>query len=110
MIFPVFSDVIDESVVLHEKREEGTYIGMQQFFGRVGLVIQILIFATVHSLTGFVEGADTQTPLATWGIRLHLAFIPMIFIFIGALVFWKMYDLRPDKVSEHQIKIRELKL
>jgi GPH family glycoside/pentoside/hexuronide:cation symporter len=110
MIFPVFSDVIDESVVLHEKREEGTYIGMQQFFGRVGLVIQILIFATVHSLTGFVEGADTQTPLATWGIRLHLALVPMIFIFIGALVFWKIYDLRPEKVSEHQLKIKELKL
>ena len=110
MIFPTFSDVIDESVVLHEKREEGTYFGMQQFFGRVGLVIQILIFATVHSLTGFVEGADTQSPLALWGIRLHLALVPMIFIFIGALVFWRMYDLRPDKVSEHQLKIRQLKL
>lgn len=110
MIFPVFSDVIDESVVLHEKREEGTYIGMQQFFGRVGLTIQILIFATVHSLTGFVEGSETQTPLAIWGIRLHLALIPMIFILIGALVFWKMYDLRPDKVSENQLKIKELKL
>ncbi|TFG21994.1 MAG: MFS transporter [Promethearchaeota archaeon] len=110
MIFPVFSDVIDESVVLHEKREEGTYIGIQQFFGRVGLVIQILIFATVHSLTGFVEGADTQTPQAIWGIHLHLALVPIIFIFIGALVFWRMYDLRPDKVSEHQLKIKELKL
>jgi GPH family glycoside/pentoside/hexuronide:cation symporter len=110
MIFPVFSDVIDESVALHQKREEGTYIGMQQFFGRVGLAIQILIFATVHSLTGFVEGSDNQTPQAILGIHLHLALIPMIFIFIGALVFWKMYDLRPDKVSENQLKIKQLKL
>jgi GPH family glycoside/pentoside/hexuronide:cation symporter len=110
MIFPVFSDVIDESVVLHEKREEGTYIGMQQFFGRIGLTIQILIFAIVHSLTGFVEGSDTQSPQAIWGIHLHLALIPMICIFLGAIVFWRMYDLRPDKVSENQLKIRELKL
>jgi oligogalacturonide transporter len=110
MIFPVFSDVIDESVVLHEKREEGTYIGMQQFFGRIGLTIQILIFAIVHSLTGFVEGADTQSPQAIWGIHLHLALIPMICIFLGAIVFWRMYDLRPEKVSENQLKIRQLKL
>ena len=52
MIFPVFSDVIDESVVKNEKREEGTYIGIQQFFGRIGLAIQIIIFTVVHSLTG----------------------------------------------------------
>jgi Na+/melibiose symporter-like transporter len=110
MIFPVFSDVIDESVVLHEQREEGTYIGMQQFFGRIGLVIQVLIFAIVHSLTGFVEGADTQSSQAIWGIHMHLALIPMIAILLGALVFWRVYDLRPDKVSEHQLKIRELKL
>lgn len=110
MIFPVFSDVIDESVVLHEKREEGTYIGIQQFFGRIGLVIQVLIFATVHSLTGFVEGADTQSSQAIWGIHLHLALIPMIAILLGAFVFWRVYDLRPEKVSEHQLKIRELKL
>jgi GPH family glycoside/pentoside/hexuronide:cation symporter len=110
MIFPVFSDVIDESVVLHEKREEGTYIGMQQFFGRIGLVIQVLIFAIVHSLTGFVEGSDTQSPQAVWGIHIHLALLPMIAILLGAVIFWKMYDLRPDKVSEHQIKIKQLKL
>jgi hypothetical protein len=34
----------------------------------------------------------------------------MIAILLGALVFWRVYDLRPDKVSEHQLKIRELKL
>ncbi len=110
MIFPTFSDVIDESVVLHEKREEGTYIGIQQFFGRLGLIIQVMSFAIVHTLTGFVEGSQTQTPLATWGIRIHLAIIPGIAILLGALVFWKMYDLNPDRISENQLKIQQLKL
>ncbi|MFX1338984.1 MAG: MFS transporter [Promethearchaeota archaeon] len=110
MIFPTFSDVIDESVVLHEKREEGTYIGIQQFFGRLGLIIQVMSFAIVHTLTGFVEGSKTQTPLAIWGIRVHLAIIPGIAIILGALVFWKMYDLNPRRVSENQLKIQQLKL
>jgi len=110
MIFPVFSDVIDESVVLRGKREEGTYIGMQQFFGRIGLVIQIMIFVIVHSLTGFVEGSDTQSDQAIWGLHISLALAPMVFIFIGAFVFWRLYDLKPDKVMENQIKIKELNL
>ncbi len=107
MIFPVFSDVIDESIVKYNKREEGTYIGIQQFFGRLGLIIQVLSFAIVHQLTGFVEGADTQTPLAIWGIHIHAALIPMICIFIGAFFFWLLYDLNPDKVSENRSKIKE---
>jgi len=108
MIFPVFSDVIDESIVRYKKREEGTYIGIQQFFGRLGLIIQVLSFAIVHELTGFVEGADTQTPLAIWGIHIHAALIPMICIFIGALIFWMLYDLNPEKVNENRHKIEEL--
>jgi len=110
MIFPAFSDVIDESVVLHEKREEGTYIGIQQFFGRLGLVIQVLSFAIVQTFTGFVEGSETQTPLAIWGIHVHTAIVPMCCIFFGAFIFWKMYDLKPDKVSANQLKIKQLKL
>ncbi|MFX0187648.1 MAG: MFS transporter [Candidatus Hodarchaeota archaeon] len=110
MIFPVFSDVIDESIVKYKKREEGTYIGIQQFFGRLGLIIQVLSFAIVHELTGFVEGADKQTPLAIWGIHLHAALIPMICIFIGALIFWMLYDLNPKKVSENRHKIKEMGL
>jgi GPH family glycoside/pentoside/hexuronide:cation symporter len=110
MIFPVFSEVIDESVVKTGKREEGTYTGLQQFFGRLGLIIQVMSFAIVHELTGFVEGADTQTPLAIWGIHMHLALIPMICILLGALVFWKLFDLRPEKIEENQRVIKLMKL
>lgn len=108
MIFPVFSDVIDESVVCCEKREEGTYIGIQQFFGRLGLIIQVLSFAIVHTLTGFVEGASTQTPLAIMGIHIHAAIVPMICVLFGALIFWILYDLTPEKVNENQRKIKEM--
>ena len=110
MIFPVMSDIIDESVVRNERREEGIYTGFQQFFGRLGMIIQALSFAIVHTLTGFVEGAETQSESAIWGIHIHLAVVPMICIIFGSLVFWKLYDLKPDKISENQLKIKELKL
>jgi GPH family glycoside/pentoside/hexuronide:cation symporter len=110
MIFPVMSDIVDESVVRHEERKEGTLTGIQQFFGRLGIIIQAMSFALAHSLTGFVEGAETQSESAIWGIHVHLALVPMICIIFGAFVFWKFYDLRPDKVSENQLRIKQLKL
>jgi GPH family glycoside/pentoside/hexuronide:cation symporter len=110
MIFPVMSDIIDESVVLHKRRSEGIYTGIQQFFGRLGLIIQSFSFAIAHTLTGFVEGAATQTPFAIWGIHVHLALVPMICMLFGGLVFWILYDLTPEKVIENQLQIKELKL
>jgi GPH family glycoside/pentoside/hexuronide:cation symporter len=110
MILPIMGDIIDESVVRLEKREEGTLSGIEQFFGRLGIIIQALSFAIAHTLTGFVEGAETQSDLAIWGIHVHLALIPMIGILFGSFIFWKLYDLKPDKVSENQLRIKQLKL
>ncbi len=110
MIFPVSSDVIDNSVVITKKREEGIYTGFQQFFGRIGVIVQALTFAILHELTGFVEGSTTQTELAIWGIHFHQSLIPMILIVIGIIIFWLKYDLTPDKVKANQEKIKEMGL
>jgi Na+/melibiose symporter-like transporter len=110
MIFPVMADVIDESVVITGKREEGVYSGFSQFFARIGIVAQTVTFAIVHSLTGFVEGAETQIPEAAFGIQIHLGLIPAIFIFIGAFFFWRYYKLTPDKIEGIQVKLGDLGL
>jgi len=107
MLFPVLSDVIDHSIVVTKKREEGIYSGFQQFFGRIGIMLQALIFAFAHGITGFAEGQETQTPLAIWGIHIHLALAPMILFFIGCLIFWKYYNLTPNKVAQNQERIRQ---
>jgi GPH family glycoside/pentoside/hexuronide:cation symporter len=111
MIFPVMSDVIDESVVITGKREEGVYSGFSQFFARIGIIAQALTFAIVHYFTGFNDtpGA-TQTPLAVFGIQMHLGLIPAIFIFVGAVFFWRYYKLTPEKIQENQDRILGLGL
>jgi GPH family glycoside/pentoside/hexuronide:cation symporter len=109
MIFPVSADVIDNAVVTTKRREEGVYTGFQQFFARIGIIIQALTFATVHQLTGFNEDLGLNQPeSAIWGIFFHQALIPAIFIITGALVFWKWYKLTPDKVRQNQEKIEEM--
>ncbi|MBD3195833.1 MAG: MFS transporter [Candidatus Lokiarchaeota archaeon] len=108
MVGPVSADVIDNSVVLTKKREEGVYTGFQMFFGRLGIVAQALTFAIVHSLTGF--DTNPYSDLAIIGIHLHTSIIPAIFVFIGATIFWKYYDLKPKKVEENRSVLQSLKL
>jgi GPH family glycoside/pentoside/hexuronide:cation symporter len=110
MIEPVFSEVIDESIVTYEKRREGIYNGIRNFFAQFGKALQALTLATVHELTGFVEGSDTQTPLALLGIQLHMGLIPATFMAIGIFVFWKFFDITPDKAKQMKLKLIELKL
>ncbi len=69
-----------------------------------------MTLAIVHELTGFVEGSDTQKPLALIGIRLHLGLIPGIFLTIGLLIFWKNYDITPEKANLIKNQLRELKI
>ena len=107
---PILSDVIDASVARTGKREEGMYVSIMMFFNRLAIIIQVLIFAIVHTLTGFVEGADTQSPEAIIGIQLHFGFIPMFFILIATLLFWKLYDLTPTRIEEQQLRIKQLEL
>lgn len=106
----ILSDAVDEAVLETKKREEGIYTGIMMFFNRLGLLIQVIIFVIVHSLTGFVEGAATQSDSALWGIRLHLGLIPMTVLLIGTLIFWKMYDLTPSRMDDIEYKIKELKI
>lgn len=110
MQLPILGDVIDESVVTSEKREEGIYMGFNQFFSRLAIMVQAISFAIVHTLTGFVEGASTQSAQAEMGIQIHFAVVPFFAMLLGVLIFWKLYDLTPEKVQQNQIRIKELKL
>ena len=110
MLDPVFSQVIDESIVNSEKRREGMYNGIRVFISRIGGVIQVITLLVVHELTGFTEGAEIQPPLALIGIRLHMGLIPAIFMAIGILIFWKFYDITPEKAEQLKQKIIELGL
>ena len=100
MIAPTLADVVDESVVKSKKRQEGVFAGFQQFFGRLAIFFQALSFAVVR----------TYSPTDQFAVHIHLAVVPMICIMVGTFVFWRWYNLTPDKVAENQQKIIELNL
>jgi GPH family glycoside/pentoside/hexuronide:cation symporter len=110
MLWAVLGDVIDESVANTHKREEGVYTGIQAFFGRLSYAGQAFSFAIVHTLTGYVNLAPSQEPLAVWGIHVHIGLIPMILMMLSVFIFWKWYKLTPDKVKVIKEKLIEIGL
>ncbi len=110
-LVPLAGDALDEAVVVNNRHIEASFTGFRTFILRFSLVAQSVIFATVHTLTGFNPVPDVQqTPLAVFGIQLHFALIPAIFFAIGIIIFWKWYGLTPEKSQELKAKIKELGL
>jgi len=109
VLIPVyFSDVLDERVVLTKSDVRGTTVGVQAFFSRLSRGAQIAIFAIVHILTGFVEGSQTQTELAKFGVLLHFTVIPSIILALCTLIFWKKYPLTTEETEKIKMKLKEL--
>jgi GPH family glycoside/pentoside/hexuronide:cation symporter len=114
---PTLADVLDDIAVRTGKRQQGIYYGFQAFFIRLGGATIAITIAIVHILTGFVGGAPSRaeliarspTPeLALFGIRIHAAIVPAILILITIIIFWRFYNLTPDKVAANKAKLEEL--
>ncbi|MFX0070408.1 MAG: MFS transporter [Candidatus Hermodarchaeota archaeon] len=108
MLNPIISDVIDEAIAESGIRQEGLYMGVRTFFGRIAIMLQAIIFALVHIFTGFTPGSPTQSSLAIFGLRLQMGLIPVIIMVIGIIVFWKLYDITPEKKEIIRKKLEEL--
>ncbi|MHA1688915.1 MAG: MFS transporter [Promethearchaeota archaeon] len=113
----IFADIMDERMVITKKDQRGATVGVSSFFSRLARGVQVATFVIVHQLTGFIEGATSYEELAALspipelaliGIRLHIGVIPCIILSICTLIFWKIYDLTPEKSSEIKMKMKEI--
>ncbi len=109
-IVPCITDSMDENLVTNQKHMEGSSIGILVFFLRFSLILQALIFTTVHVITGFNPDLLAQPESAILGIRFHFGLIPAILFIASILFFYKFYDLTPEKTSRIKDQMKELKL
>jgi Na+/melibiose symporter-like transporter len=105
---PLMGDVLDDISVRTGKSQHAIYYGIQSFFIKFGQTFIAVTIALSHIFTGYVQGAETQTPLAIFGIRIHTAIVPAILMLITITVFYKYYKLTPDKVAINQKKLKEM--
>jgi len=94
---PAMADIIDSFVVTEKRRDDGIILGIRAFFMRFSYASQAIVFWLVHKLTRF--DVDPTTPSAQFGVSLHMAAIPAFFFLAGALVFYKMNRLDPQRIE-----------
>ncbi len=108
--FPIWSDIIDEATVINQERQEGLYQGINTFFYRLAIAIQVIIFFIIHTLSGYDPEAQQQSEIALVGLKIQAAIIPMLILISAALIFWIIYDLTPEKVNNLKIQLNQIKL
>jgi GPH family glycoside/pentoside/hexuronide:cation symporter len=106
LMYPCFSDVMDNIVVRSEERKEGIYTGIRTFFGRFSFVLQAIFFSVIMWATGFnpyaIDPTAPQLGSAIIGLKILFSLIPMIFYFIGFLLMWRVYELDMACVEENK--------
>ncbi len=111
MISPSTADVNDEFTITTGRHQEGTLAGIRTFFFRFALIFQALILTVVHILTGYNPDPNArQTPLAQWGIRIHLALIPSLLTLLGFFILYFYYDLTEERKEWVKKKLKEMSL
>ena len=108
MLSPLFADVYDEIAVKTQKHHQATLLGIRNFFIKISVTIQSFIVAIIHIITHY----DPVNPSGEglFGLRLIQGILPFIFCIIGALIFYKWYDLKGKKKQEIMQKLHEMGL
>ena len=110
MLSPILADCYDEIAVKLKKHHETTLIGIRNFFVRTSVVFQSFIIAIIHALTIYDPIDVSHQFNALVGLRIIQGLIPFIFCSVGALIFYKWFDLKDIKKQEVHRKLRELGL
>lgn len=115
---PTMGDVLDDAAVRTGKREPSIYYGFQTFIARFSEALKALVIALAHIATGFVVGHPTLAGqqaanpggwrLMIVGIRIHTAVVPALLVLIMTIIFWRRFDLTPQKAAENRRKLEEM--
>lgn len=100
LLNPAMADLVDDIVVKTGRRDDGVFYGFRAFFVRLAFFVQAISFWIIHKVTGFNH--DPRSPLALFGIHMHLALLPTLLILVGAFVSWRLTDLTPDRCAANR--------
>jgi len=110
MLSPVFADCYDEIAVKTKKHHQATLIGIRNLFVRLSVMVQSFAIAIIHALTFYNPIDVSHQDNALVGLRIIQGLIPFSVCILGALIFYKWFDLKDTKKQEVTRKLRELGL
>ena len=95
MMLPIvmLTEVIDDDARRSGERREGIFFGMSAGLIKIAFSFQGILYSIVFTISGYVAGAEIQSPSAVWGIRFLMGASPLIACLLGALAL-RYYPLR----------------
>jgi Na+/melibiose symporter-like transporter len=85
---------------------------------RFGEALKAGVIALAHIATGFVGRAPTLAAqqaanpegwrLAVFGIRIHTAIVPALLVLAATIIFWRRFDLTPEKTAANRKKLEAM--
>jgi len=107
----VVADIVDYDEIRTGKRRETTYSGINALITKPAISVANWLFLVIISAFGFVEKQAVQDFRAQVGIMLGFAYIPSIFLILGALIMF-FYSLDgPQWLAQKEeiVKVHEEK-
>lgn len=107
-LFAMIPDCVEYSEYRDHERHEGLVYSSVSFASKVAGGLGIMISSTVMNLSGYVNGAETQTDTAMFAIMSTNTFIQpgMYVVAIIALLFYKLDDIYDNII--HELKLRQI--
>ena len=102
----MITDVIDDSEVRNEIREDGAIYAMYSFSRKLGQAAAAGLSGGLLSLVGYTEGAQNAPPVLR-GIFNISTIVPAVSFFVLALILWLWYPLHKKRVLENTKFLRE---
>ncbi|MHA1467844.1 MAG: hypothetical protein ACTSP6_07185, partial [Promethearchaeota archaeon] len=93
-----------------KKHHQATLIGIRNLFVRISVMFQSFVIAIIHAVTFYNPIDVSHQPNALIGLRIIQGLIPFIVCSLGAIIFYKWFDLKGTKKQEVTRKLRELGL
>ncbi len=109
-MIPLIGDTFDDNSHTHRMRSDGFAYGTLLMFSSLGTIISPFFSSIMRSMTGFIPGSSTQTPMALWGIKILFTLIPGILVLIGIIIFTFTYDLKPERTEIIRMELNELQI
>ena len=107
MMMPIVSDVYDEITLACGRHQEATLQSFRTIIYRSSPLFEALVIGLIHFATNYDPSPNAvQAPLAVWGVRVHMALIPILLLIIS-IVAILFYDLKGDKKTALKENLRK---
>ena len=104
---PLLHFTIDEDEVKNGSRREGMFFGMNALITKPALSLGPIVATLILVYYGYIQGSDTQSASALFGIKILFFLVPAIVLFIS-MIFIYFHPLHGERLEQMQKAVEEL--